>query len=159
MVLGRPSPALPLFALTFALTSAGCDSADDHDHDHDASDCAAETRDDEFAIGLSKAGTTAAITFVAADPAPPALDDNTWTVVVSDLDGQPLADASITAVIPRMPDHGHGTPIEALVSATDNPGEFTISPVNLFMAGFWEISFDLELAGTSEQVVFGFCVE
>lgn len=161
--------ALP-FALVFAL---GCDTkndeeGDDHGHHHEAghesetgheSDCAAETRDDEFMIGLRKTGEQLSVTFVAADPAPPIKGDNTWTVAITDPSDQPLADANITAVTPWMPDHGHGTPIEAVVSAGDNPGEFVITPINLFMSGLWEVTLDVEVGGASEAIVFAFCVE
>lgn len=133
------------------------EESDTHDategETHGEADCEAETRDDEFMVGLSKSGASVTVTFVSADPAPPGMGDNTWMVSLSD------PDASVTAVTPYMPDHGHGTPVEAIVNATD-PGEFTITPVNLFMAGLWEVTLDiLTGAGTTEQVVFAFCVE
>jgi hypothetical protein len=163
------TPLRLLLALPFAL-ALGCDSGkgeDDHAHEagHESetgheSDCEAETRDDEFAIGLSKSSDTVTVSFVAADPAPPAKNDNTWTVALTDAGGQPLADASITAAVPWMPDHGHGTAVEAFATATENPGEFVITPVNLHMSGLWEVTLDIEVqAGTTEQVVFAFCVE
>lgn len=167
--------ATPLrFALPLLL-ALGCDSnhgSDDHAHTHETgetghesetgleSDCEAETRDDEFMIGLSKSGEAVTVTFVAADPAPPIKGDNSWTVALTDGGGQPLADASITTVTPWMPDHDHGTPVEALVEATANPGEFVLAPVNLFMSGLWEVTLDIDAgAGTTDQVVFAFCVE
>jgi hypothetical protein len=149
------------FALAVALLLA-CDSqpgSDDHDHAHETdtgeqSDCEAETRDDEFMIGLSKSGASVTVTFVSADPAPPIKGDNTWTVTLSD------PTASITTVTPFMPDHEHGTAVEAVVSATANPGEFVLTPVNLFMSGLWEVTLDISTqAGTNDQVVFAFCVE
>ena len=125
----------------------------------EATGCAAEVRDDEFAIGLSKSSSLIGATFVSADPAPPIKGDNTWMIVFADPQGQPLSDLTIV-VTPRMPDHGHGTPISAVVSATDVPGEYAITPVNLFMAGYWEITFDVTLAGgEQDSIMFGFCVE
>ena len=60
-----------------------------------------------------------------------------------------------------MPDHGHGTPTPVVVSATGEPGEYELDPVNLFMAGLWTI--DLVLAmpeGDDEDTVqFAFCIE
>ncbi|HVH97254.1 MAG TPA: FixH family protein [Enhygromyxa sp.] len=164
-------------ALPFALALA-CDSKDgedDHSHEHETdtghetghetdtgheeSDCAAETRDDEFSIGLSKSGEILTVSFVAADPAPPIKGDNTWTLAIADVEGQPLSNLTITAV-PWMPDHDHGTPVEATATATENPGEFVVTPVNLFMSGLWEVTLDIELQdGPSDQVVFAFCVE
>ena len=168
-----PRASTALLALPFALplVLAGCDkgddSSDDHAHSHETgdtgeqpADCTAETRDDEFMIGLSKTGTTATVTLVAADPVPPILGDNSWTLAITDAGGEPITDAQITTVMPMMPDHGHGTSVAAEVTATDNPAEFVVSPVNLFMAGLWEITLDLDLGdGATDQVVFAFCVE
>lgn len=159
--------ALPLALGLGALACTPNDDHDDHSHDEHAhdesdthhgethgSDCDEETRDDEFMVGLSKTGSALTVSFVSANPAPPALGDNTWTVTLSD------PDASITGATPFMPDHGHGTPVTAEVTPTGTPGEFTISPVNLFMAGLWEVTIDIiTQAGTTDQVVFAFCVE
>lgn len=156
-----------LLALPFALALA-CDSnegEDEHSHSHDTgdehqSDCEAETRDDEFSIGLSKSSESVTVTFVAADPAPPVNGDNTWTVALTDAGGQPLVDASITSVLPWMPDHGHGTAVEAKATATENPGEFVITPIDFHMNGLWEVTLDIQVQpDTTEQVVFAFCVE
>jgi hypothetical protein len=172
------SRALPL-ALLAPLGLLGCDGNegdDEHADDvhaetesdtHDdtetgetgASDCAAETRDDDFAIGLNKSGSAVQATFVSADPAPPIKGDNTWVLTFSDLEGQPLSGLDIVA-IPMMPDHGHGTPIAAMVTALETPGQYEITPVNLFMAGYWQITFDVTLPDDGQDsVMFGFCVE
>lgn len=178
-------PALASFA-TLALASSACDSgggddehADTHtasetdthveesDADtHDASetseteggDCAAETRDDEFALGLSKSGSLVTATFVSSDPAPPFKGDNAWVLDFTDAQGMPLADLEMV-VTPMMPDHGHGTPVNAVVTATDMAGRYEVTPVNLFMAGYWEITFDVTVAGQQDSLMFGFCVE
>jgi hypothetical protein len=121
--------------------------------------CAVETRDDEFAIGLSKSGSLARATFVSASPAPPIKGDNTWVLDITDLNGGPLADSTITA-LPMMPDHGHGTPIDAVVTALADAGRYEVTPVNLFMTGYWQITFDITLAGgEQDSLMFGFCVE
>lgn len=170
---------LPL-ALLVPLVLIGCDKGDEGDDeqadDHHASetadahddthgdtgtsDCAAETRDDDFAIGLSKSGSSVRATFMSSDPAPPFKGDNTWVLSFSDLEGAPLTDLDMV-VIPTMPDHGHGTPINAVVTALEQPGQYEITPVNLFMAGYWEIAIDVTLPGDGGQdsLVFGFCVE
>lgn len=128
-------------------------------HDEEQGDCAAETRDDEFAIGLAKSGALVHASFVSASPAPPIKGDNTWVIELSDLGGQPLSDVSVVA-IPMMPDHGHGTPVAAEVSAMETPGHYEITPVNLFMTGYWEITLELTLAaGEQDSLMFGFCVD
>lgn len=125
----------------------------------EAGDCAAETRDDAFAIGLNKSGSLIQASFVSANPAPPIKGDNTWVIEFDDLQGEPLSGATVTA-LPMMPDHGHGTAVNAVVTALEQPGRFEITPVNLFMTGYWEITLDVTLAGGEvDSVVFGFCVE
>jgi hypothetical protein len=161
-----------------SLAMFGCDSGDDDDdghadsHEtgdthHQESDtdtggesvCEVETRDDNFAVGLSKSGALVKATFVAADPAPPIKGDNTWILDFTDLDGEPLSDLTIVAV-PRMPDHNHGTPVNAVVTALDEPGRYEITPVNLFMTGYWATTLDVTLAGgEQDSLMFEFCVE
>lgn len=132
----------------------------DHGHEDDTGEgaCVDETRDDDYAVGLSKAGTFVTASFISADPAPPARDDNTWVLNFSDSNGAPLDGLEIE-VTPTMPDHGHGTPAVAEVTATGVAGEYRITPVNLFMAGYWEIALDLTLGDEQDSVTFGFCVE
>lgn len=121
--------------------------------------CEVETRDDPFAIGLSKSGALVRATFVSSDPAPPIKGDNTWVLDFTNLDGAPLADLTLVA-IPMMPDHNHGTPINAIVTALDEPGRYQITPVNLFMTGYWETTINVTLAGgEQDSLMFGFCVE
>lgn len=127
-------------------------------HDETATGCAAEDRDDTFAIGLSKSGVTVTATFVSADPAPPIKGDNTWVLSFADAMGAPL-DGLTISVVPMMPDHGHGTPVVAEVSPTGNPGEYQVTPVNLFMAGYWQVDFELSTTDMQDTLMFGFCVE
>jgi len=156
--------ALVVLALVFAPGLIACDSdnaegnADEHGETHGDSICAQEDRDDEFAIGLRKSGEAVTVSFVAAAPAPPAMDDNTWTVALTDLDGEPLTNASITAVTPTMPDHGHGNAVVPTATPTDTAGEFMIT-LNLNMVGLWDITLDIDAGGATDQVTFRFCVE
>jgi hypothetical protein len=58
-----------------------------------------------------------------------------------------------------MPDHGHGSPVEEQVEALGG-GEYRITPLNLFMAGVWEVT--LEMTGAddvTDEVVFTVCVD
>lgn len=132
----------------------------DHGHEDDTGEgaCVVETRDDDYAVGLSKAGAFVTASFISADPAPPGRGDNTWVLNFSDSDGAPIDGLEIE-VTPTMPDHDHGTPIVAVVTATGVAGEYRITPVNLFMAGYWEVAFDVTLGDEQDSVAFGFCVE
>jgi YtkA-like len=178
MLAGRGS-TLVLFA---SLALFGCDSCDESDAEHgsdapadthgethgDSDDtgdtggegvCAVETRDDDFAVGLSKSGSLTRATFVSANPAPLIKGDNTWVLDFTDLDGAPLVGLTVV-VVPMMPDHGHGTPINAVVTELEQPGRYEVTPVNLFMTGYWESTFDITLAGgEQDSLMFGFCVE
>jgi hypothetical protein len=131
------------------------------EHGHDTEDqtaCAMELRDDDYAVGLSKTGTFVTASFVSADPAPPRLGDNTWVLRFTDSGGAALDGLDIT-VTPMMPDHGHGTPVVAVVTPTEAAGEYSIAPVNLFMVGYWEITFEMTQGDQQDSIMFGFCVE
>lgn len=139
---------------------------EDHNHSHPDPEpvCASEDRDDLFAVGLSKSGDRLTATFVSADPAPPRMGDNTWVLSISDHDGAPAPDLDIVA-LPTMVDHGHGTSVEVEVAPTAVPGEYELSPVNLYMEGLWQIELQLSwAAGEGEDegedtLRFAFCVE
>ncbi len=61
---------------------------------------------------------------------------------------------------PLMPDHGHGTPINAEVTELTTPGEYEVTPVNLWMPGLWEITIEVTNgADVSDAVTFAFCIE
>ena len=120
--------------------------------------CDAETRDEEFFVGLSKTGTFVTASFVSADPAPPSRGDNTWVLSFADSEGEPLDGLDIE-VSPMMPDHGHGTSIVAEVNPTGVAGEYTLAPVNMFMVGYWEITLDVTLGDQHDEIMFRFCVE
>ena len=120
-------------------------------------DCSMEDRDDEYAPGLERSGAIYTATFVSVEPDPPALDDNDWVVAITDGAGEAAEDLTILAT-PWMPDHGHGTPIEVVVAATENPGEYSLSPVNLFMAGLWQVTLEIDGEGGQDSIMFAFCV-
>lgn len=118
--------------------------------------CDNEDRDD-FAIGVERAGSTLTLEIHDAMPSDPIRGDNAWMVGVA-RDGEMLPGAEIS-VRPWMPDHGHGTPVE--IGITDmGDGEYMLDPLNLFMAGLWEVHVTATLEdGTEEEVVFHACVE
>jgi hypothetical protein len=120
--------------------------------------CANNTRAEPFAEGLAKRGGAGhfQIKLVSATPAPPARGDNVWVVEVDDGTG-PVAGAQLTAT-PFMPDHGHGTPMKVEVAAASAAGQYKLSPVNLWMPGYWETSVTATSQGVSDTVVFKLCV-
>jgi hypothetical protein len=146
------------FAIPALLSFAACGSGggDDNPGDDEHYDCALEDRADTFVVGLEKisdAGTHFRI--MQSVPAPPARGDNTLTFQITDGANAPIVDAELE-VKPYMPDHGHGSPIQAVVTeSTTVTGEYEVAPVNLWMPGLWQIIVDRTPA---EQVIFAFCI-
>lgn len=158
-----------LLCAAASLLVAGCDDDDSgldgdthaHDEGHDGTmeaHCEAEDRDDEFALGLMHEGELVRVAIADADPALPIRGDNTWILAITDPSGAAMEGMSLT-VTPRMPDHGHGSPVQTSVTPMPD-GEYRIEPINLFMAGYWEITVAAtDGAGEADEVVFKVCVE
>lgn len=122
--------------------------------------CATDTRAQVYTVGLSSSSDDGAvtITFVDADPAPPAKGNNTWTVKITDADGKPVSDAAI-ATTAYMPDHGHTSPITPKATPLADAGTYEVTPVNLFMPGIWEVTLKVTPSGgEAKDVLFTFCV-
>lgn len=75
----------------------------------------------------------------SAPDAVPTRGVNTLQMVVTRIrDGAPAAGLELD-VVPWMPAMGHGASVKPTVSAEAKPGVFTVTNVNLFMPGLWEI--------------------
>lgn len=113
---------------------------------------------DDFALGMSKATPDGAVTvaIVAADPSPPLVGPNAWTLLLTDERGQALpgADVSFSG---WMPQHGHGLSSVPLARELDG-GRYEIRPINLFMPQLWEFGVGVVRDEGSEVVKFRFCV-
>ncbi len=152
--------------LAFALALTACDQGGDADDGNDegaddgpSNPCETEDRDDTYMLGLTKTGEQVKVKFVDAVPAPPARFDNTWTVEVLDMDDMPM-DGMELEVTPFMPDHQHGTTVVTNVEEGAAPGQYVLDPVNLHMAGLWEVTIEITLPdSTTDSVVFAFCIE
>jgi len=157
-------------AASLLVVGPGCDGDDGGD---DASDtnadsanstaddggssqiCLDEARDD-FAIGLQRDGARFQVAIADALPSDPIRGDNGWTVLVTE-DGEPV-NATIS-IGSWMPDHGHGSPVQAEAEWMAD-GEYMLEPLNLFMAGLWEVTLELETDdGEVDEVMFSVCVE
>lgn len=117
--------------------------------------CESEERDDDFALGLAHEGAEMQVAIADADPAMPIRGDNAWTLAVTDSSGAPMTGLDLT-VGPWMPDHGHGSPVQVNVTEVGD-GEYLVEPLNLFMAGYWEITVEIE--DPEDSVMFKVCVE
>lgn len=123
--------------------------------------CAKDPRVVTYAVGATATATDGALSvhFLDAIPAPPAKGNNTWTVQILDGQGQPINGAAIVTKA-FMPDHGHGSSIKPQATAKGADGTYEITPVNLFMPGVWQITFEITAAGgVAGSAVILFCVD
>lgn len=109
---------------------------------------------DVFQPGMVKQGDAFRFTLVEAEPSPPdPVEDNHWTVRVSDAADEPL-DGLTVWVTPWMPDHAHGTsPPDFDGTPTGTSGEYAIEPFALPMPGVWEFTISAENDAKSDKVV------
>jgi hypothetical protein len=145
------------------LATAACMGGSMPPADDEPVNCATETRDDDFAIGLEKPGAAGALDFtlMSADPAPPVRGDNTWVIQVNSMSGgvvgAPAAGASMT-VTPYMPDHGHPSGKTVHIEAMPDAGQYKLTPLNFWMPGLWETTLDVTSGGGNDVVVLRFCI-
>jgi hypothetical protein len=153
--------------LAACVLSAGCGSDDQGSGSNespavDGTLCDFETRADSYAADMAKTGETVSVALVDSMPAPPGMEDNVWTVRITDLQGTPIDLVDPTTdlvVVPWMPDHQHGVMADVTVTELA-PGEYRIDPVRLPMPGYWEITLDVtSTEGTTDSVMFKFCVQ
>ncbi|GMV12862.1 MAG: hypothetical protein AMXMBFR56_10860 [Polyangiaceae bacterium] len=147
-----------LLLVLSVISVAGC--SDESESGGSGGQGGASCAGDTFSAGLQKTGKSGklTVTLESADPAPPQKGDNRWTIRVTDPAGAAISDATVT-VTPFMPEHGHGTSVQAVVTPKSD-GRYELFPVNLLMPGKWEITLDVGLpGGQSDSVVYTFCVE
>jgi hypothetical protein len=97
------------------------------------------------------------VTLVSSNPAPPAIENNTWVIKLADGTGAPLTNAQITFAS-LMPDHGHGGTAPTITSQGD--GTYNLVDVNFFMAGVWRATLSIPGpdGGAAPSVQFFFCI-
>jgi hypothetical protein len=146
-------------AAAFALIGCGSDAKDSSQNQPNgvkqADDCAG--RGEQFSAGMQKTSPGGvSIELVDANPAPPKLGDNAWTVSVRDASGGPMLAADVS-VDPWMPEHGHGSNKEAIAVELGD-GKYRIEPISLGMPGVWEIGVRINSGSKPESVTFAFCI-
>lgn len=147
-------------------TSTGTDTHDSHTSGTDThgTDTHADTDTDtdtggvdvdEYMDGITKASDAGAFTVsLTSDPSPPIKGVNTWTLMITDGGGAGVEGGTIT-VTPWMPAHGHGSNSEAVVTA-DGGGQYTVTPVDLHMAGVWDTTIAIDDGMAMDEVHFVF---
>jgi hypothetical protein len=170
-----------LVATLGIVASTGCGSGGSASADGASSslegqfvDCSKETRAQPYAPGTAVMSADGQFKVTLVDNRPGTADENnplgtwvkgsnTWKITVQDKSGTAIDGLSIEAV-PRMPDHGHGTSITP-VTTDAGAGQYTISPLYLYMGGYWQITLNIRNssvdAGVSivpDSAVFNVCI-
>lgn len=117
---------------------------------------------DPMETGLTKASANEVFQVLIASttPSPPEEGKgNALRVQLLDMGGAPLPDATITKVVPFMPDHGHGTEEVPEMSATDAEGYVDVTNVDFMMPGVWRLEFHVDVDGTVDTARFGVCID
>ena len=138
---------------------AGCSSSPSSSDAGDLITCQDDSRVAVYRPNLPASSTTGTLSFTLsqANPAPPAVGINTWTLRVANSSGQPVPNLPLS-VLPFMPDHGHGTSVQAQVTANPD-SSYSVTPLYFFMPGVWRITFSTTPdAGLNSSGVFFFCV-
>ena len=118
------------FACALALLSAGCSGSSSGDTGPVSTEAASTVTSDSGSYRIS---------VHSAPDAVPTRGVNTLQMVVTRVsDGAPAPGLELE-VVPWMPAMGHGASVRPTVSAEAQAGVFTVTNVNLFMPGLWEI--------------------
>jgi hypothetical protein len=160
-----PSRAGALLAF-MAYCATGCGSAEEEAPSPPTPtvSCVDDPRLDSYSGELDKSGELGLLSFRFFDlePSPPAKGNNTFHLQVSDAAGASMqCDLRVDS---RMPDHGHGTSVEPVITPDPALGSFTIRPLYLFMPGVWRLEFSAfdDATGSApmlDRAVLHFCVE
>lgn len=119
-----------------------------------------DPRRDELTANLTKAGKNKLFQFVLtnANPAPPGLDVNTWTVKVLDAAGAPVSGATLTVAKPYMPLHLHASSQTPEVTAKGD-GTFTVGNLDFFMVGLFQVTLTATSGAETDSADLFFCVQ
>lgn len=78
---------------------------------------------------------------------------HSWTINLTDANGQPLSGATI-GFDGGMPEHHHGLPTAPRVVPGSNPGEYLIQGLRFSMPGWWELKLVVAAGGRDDNVTF-----
>ena len=141
--------------------------------------CADQPDLDTYAAGIKRLGAAGRFDFelVSSTPAPPALDNNTFVVRVTEASSDQPLNGELSVAL-DMPQHGHPSPKSPTVTFDPDAKVFTLDPMDLFMVGLWQITFsfaavspeengaggsageaDAPSSGPADSAVFRFCIE
>jgi hypothetical protein len=108
--------------------------------------------------GLDAAGSGGlTITLFDAQPSPPIVGQNQWSLYVTTPAGSPLIGARV-AMKPFMPQHGHGSPSRVKVIDVGE-GRYAASDVEFTMPGYWQITVHVAHSEVSDEVNLDVCIQ
>jgi hypothetical protein len=143
------------------LVVAGC-SGDDEESQPAFNICDNfTTAYDDIVTGLTKTGDNdlMQVRYVGSTPAPPLQgSDNAWTVQLLDMAGSPQPGATVTDVVPFMPEHSHGTSVVPVIGTTDGDGRVEVDSIDFRMVGVWTLTFTVESGTDIDTATFGVCI-
>lgn len=161
----QQTTATLLLAALVTSCSASAEHSPDTGSAHDAGQhgdahAMGDTSVDVYADGLMKVSTDGHfhVMLMNAEPAPPDVGQNTWTLRIVDMDDVAVDDATVT-VSPFMPLHGHGTSPPENAATFSSDGTYEAGPFDLFMPGLWESTVTIEAGETRDSAIFSFELE
>lgn len=122
--------------------------------------CANDPRAQPFVPNFTVAGAAGLFVFTitSASPAPPAVGNaNMWTLKITDTTGAPVTDATFSMIKTWMPEHGHGSPL-TVAAASNGDGTYTVTSLDFFMTGLWQVTFYATSGAASDSGMFSFCL-
>ena len=131
--------------------------------------CADDPLATTYAPNTKQPGKYGYLTFtlVSAQPAPPEMGTNTWTLAIADASGAPVKDAVFpplpewgawpNGVRPYMVHHGHSASVAPTIT-TNGDGTYTLSNIDFFMPGLWTVTVHAVSMACTDDAVFAFCV-
>jgi hypothetical protein len=95
---------------------------------------------DDYVSGVQRVtdGGLFLVELVRSTPPPKFTGDYTWEVTVQDTACVSLGSVHVKAE-PTMPQHGHGTTPEFTEASLDTSKTFTLTDMDLFMPGVWQV--------------------
>jgi hypothetical protein len=94
------------------------------------------------------------LVWLFSNPNPPVRGDNTFEVLITDLNGQPITDATITFDI-NMTNMNHGKNV--VTASSSGEGHYS-AVVHFLMSGPWRVIVGIDRAGQTDTVRFDFLV-